>query len=463
MRGEAMRNNRVGRGYAATGAAILTLLNGCRSSPREDLSEKRELREKSSESLQSSAVPPPSFAFELPRGTSFGSATIAVSQEVRIKDGASVLGRTAGSFGTLASVGCRVQESDAPCFAVELDRGATTGSIRSIGSVALEKGALVGGDVTTEGLVRVIDDARVDGTTASGSTQLGPIQRLAWVSEPPVQRFGDVRVERGETRSLAPASYGHVRVNGGTLELTAGTYSFRSLGTRRDGTLRIVHNGQAVIAYVDEELQQSGAINDGGDPSHFLLAFSGEGAVQFRSPLRATVVAPLAPVVLGELSADEHQGTVLARDASVGARTTLRQVLFAHWGLLLQPRPVLECISQFTDDAFNAVFGYENELDIPLTIPRGPRNRLEPNGDGVLPESFAPGRMVGVFTTTLPATGVGYRLGSNLALAQRTSLPRCTGAEYQNLPPRVPSGIVDPDRPGPWDPRALERLRTGVP
>jgi len=271
-------------------------------------------------------------------------------------------------------------------------------------------------------------------------------------------------VERGQTRNLAPASYRHVRVKGGTLELTAGTYFFRSLRIERDGTLRIVHNGQAVIAYVDDELEQSGATDDGGNASHLLLAFSGRCRVRFRGPLRATVVAPHAGVVLKKLpTTQEHQGTVIARTASLGPKTTLRHVLFAHWGLFFQPRPVLECVSAFTADAFAAIIGYDNELDIPLDVPHGPLNRLEPNGDGVPPEVFAPGRNIGVFTTTLPVTGVGYRLGPNLAAATRASLPRCTGAEYQNLPGRVPPGIVDPDRPGPWDPRALERLRTGRP
>jgi hypothetical protein len=431
---EPMRNKRIGVGYVASLAAILTLLTGCRSSL---------------------PAGPQEFAFELPRGTSFGNATIVVSRKLEADEGTSVLGRTSGSFGALACAGAR-------CSETELERGSTTGSIRSLGSVELEDASRVAGDVTTEGRVRVDDDAHVDGTTVSGSNQLRPTQRLTWVSELPSLRFQDVRVERGQTRNLAPASYGHVDVDGGTLELTAGTYSFRSLEIEKDGTLRVVHNGQAVVAYVDEELEQSGAIDDGGDASHLLLAFSGRDKVRFRGPLRATVVAPLAGVVLERLrTTQEHQGTVIARTASLGRRTTLRHVLFAHWGLLLQPRPVLECVSAFTDDAFNAIFGYDNELDIPLTVPRGPHNRLEPNGDGVPPELFAPGRKIGVFTTTLPIAGVGYRLGGTLAPAARASLPRCTGAEYQNLPGRVPPGIVDPDRPGQWDPLALERLRTG--
>jgi hypothetical protein len=429
---------RIGSGHVAALVAILTLLNGCGASLHK-------------------TGPPPRFAFELPRGTSFGNATIVVSRKVEAEHGASVLGRTTGSFGTLACAGAR-------CSETELGRGSTTGSIRSLGSVELEDASHVAGDVTTEGRVRVENSAHVDGTTTSPSSLLRPTQSLAWVSELPSQQFGDVRVEGGQTRSLPPASYGSVRVEAGILELTAGTYSFRSLEIEHGGTLRVLHGGQAVVAYIDDELEQSGAIDDAGDASHLLLAFSGRDKVRFRGPLRATLVAPQAEVALGELrTAEEHQGTAIARSVSLGERTTLRHVLFAHWGLLLQPRPVLECVSAFTDDAFNALFGYDNDLDIPLNVPRGPHNRLEPNGDGVPPELFAPGRSIGVFTTTLPVAGVGYRLGTNLAPAARASLPRCTGAEYQNLPGRVPPGIVDPDRPGPWDPLALERLRTGKP
>ncbi len=138
------------------------------------------------------------------------------------------------------------------------------------------------------------------------------------------------------------------------------------------------------MAYVGHELEQNGTIDDAGDPSHLLFAFSGDDKVRFRGPLRATVVAPRAGVELEELRATaEHQGAVIARAASLGERTTLRHVLFAHWGLLLQPRPVLECVSAFTTTAFNALFGYDNQLDIPLSVPHGPHNQVEPSGDGV--------------------------------------------------------------------------------
>ena len=104
----------------------------------------------------------PEFAFELPRGTSFGNTAIAVSQKIEIEAGAFVLGRTAGSFGALACAGARCSETG-------LERGATTGSIRSLGRVELEDASRVAGDVTTEGRVRVEHDAHIDGTTTPAS------------------------------------------------------------------------------------------------------------------------------------------------------------------------------------------------------------------------------------------------------------------------------------------------------
>lgn len=418
--------------HLATLAATLTLLTGC-----------------------ASTLPagPPQFSFELPRGSSFGTTAIIVSKEAEAEDGASVLGRTPGSFGAITCAGDRCEET-------ELERRSTAGAIRSSGSVELERGAHVAGDVATEGRVHVARDARIDGTTTSNSTQLRPPQVLSWTSELPPPGLENVRIDGGQTRALAPASYGKVDVEHGTLELTAGTYSFRSLEIERGSTLRILHKGQAVIVYVGHELEHDGLTDDGGDSTHLLFAVSGRHDVEFEGPLRATVVAPRAAIELEELrGSDEHRGMVIGRKASLGEGTTLRHVLFAHWGLFFQPRPVLECVSEFTATAFAAILGYDNELDIPLGVPHGPRNRLEPSGDGIPPEVFAPGRNIGVFTTTLPASGVGYRLGSNVAAATRASLPRCTDKEYRNLPGRVPPGIVDPARPGPWDPNALARSK----
>src|SRR4051794_29550697 len=70
----------------------------------------------------------PAFAFELPRGSSFGNTTIAVSRKVEAEHDAQVLGRTAGTFGALTCAGTR-------CSETELEHGAMTGSIRSLGSV----------------------------------------------------------------------------------------------------------------------------------------------------------------------------------------------------------------------------------------------------------------------------------------------------------------------------------------
>ena len=185
------------------------------------------------------------------------------------------------------------------------------------------------------------------------------------------------------------------------------------------------------MAYVDHDLKQKGTIDDAGDPSHLLFAFSGDDKVRFRGPLRATVVAPRAGVELEELRGTaKHQGTVIARAASLGERTTLQHVLFAHWGLLLQPRPVLECVSAFTATAFNALFGYDNQLDIPLSVSHGPHNQVEPSGDGVPPELFTPGRRIGVFTTTLSVAGTGYRLGPHW---HRRRARRCRDAPAPSI------------------------------
>ena len=143
--------------------------------------------------------------------------------------------------------------------------------------------------------------------------RLRPAQHLTWVAELPSQRFGDVRVEPGQTRKLPPAGYGSVHVEGGTLELSAGTYSFRSLEIERDGTLRIVHGGQAVVVYVTTSSNSAVRPTTRGDASHLIFAFSGDHGA-FPQPASCDVVAPLARS-RARTATDRrrHQGTVIAR------------------------------------------------------------------------------------------------------------------------------------------------------
>jgi hypothetical protein len=69
--------------------------------------------------------------------------------------------------------------------------------------------------------------------------------------------------------------------------------------------------------------------------------------------------------------------------------------------------PILECVQDNGDGTLTAFFGYENENNVPFSIPVGSHNRFfpSPKNQGQ-PTDFLPGTQAGVFTVTFPDTSV---------------------------------------------------------
>jgi hypothetical protein len=92
--------------------------------------------------------------------------------------------------------------------------------------------------------------------------------------------------------------------------------------------------------------------------------------------------------------------------------------------------PTLQCVADRGDGTLRAYLGYDSKNLVTVSIPYGPKNRLQLDRDGVRPTSFGPGPHIGAFGLTFtPAEKVVWKLHSasgrpNL-LTVGSDAPRC--------------------------------------
>lgn len=387
-------------------------------------------------------------SLSLPNGTRLHDLAVTASSSLRLGPEASVVTASSG-FAPIASSGDDV---------TELGPAASAGNVWSKASLVLRPRAQVNGFATTAATVDMGPNAVIAGPVVTGAV-LTPVQPFSWKVDFETSN-ANITVKVREETALAPGAYGDVDVKpSGTLRLASGTYHVRAL--RLAPGARVVAETQAdpTLFYADTELDLKGAVESEGD--RFFIAYLGSGTARLHGPFSGTIVAPHGGLTLGP--GEHYTGSFFGRTIDVGPRAVVTFKPFAAWEFIFPPRPVLECVSEFNTRAYNALFGYDNPLDIEVTIPVGARNRLEPTDAGTPPTVFLPGRVRGVFTTQLSEAGTSYHLGSETAQATRATLPRCTGAEYVNVPRTVPPEVLCVESPSPLDPVALERLRTGRP
>ena len=111
-----------------------------------------------------------------------------------------------------------------------------TGNLTAVGKVKIDKDHTIAGDVTAGGKIDLKGNAVVTGTVNENTSVA--------VEALPVLSFsagGDkVTVKKNQSQSLAPGSYGKVKVEkGGTLELSSGNYFFKELDLKDNTTLSI--------------------------------------------------------------------------------------------------------------------------------------------------------------------------------------------------------------------------------
>jgi len=110
-----------------------------------------------------------------------------------------------------------------------------------------------------------------------------------------------VTVSGGQTRTLAPGSYGSVTVfSGGRLNLTSGVYRFASLDLEPQAILGLAQASGPIQIQVQSSLIWRGTETlTSGSIAGFTLAYFGTAIAPFEQPFTGVLVAPNAQATLG--------------------------------------------------------------------------------------------------------------------------------------------------------------------
>jgi hypothetical protein len=145
------------------------------------------------------------------------------------------------------------------------------------------------------------------------------------------------------------------------------------------------------------------------------------------------------------------RGSFFAESIEVGPQATVTREPFAAWSFLFPPLPLVACVARFDAQHANALWSYENPLDVAVTVPQGEQNNLSIGGQPPV-TVFEPGRHEGVGWTFFAGGQVAWTVAGTAAKADALTSKRCA---FGDLPPPGP-GPTSPDeigesagRPGP--------------
>jgi hypothetical protein len=186
----------------------------------------------------------------------------------------------------------------------------SVGNVWSAGAVELGHRASVHGFVRSAADVEVQRGAVISGALEQNTdVPFRVIERPA--AFPSVARE-DVTVRRSVDRSLSPGGYDDVSVRaGGILRLSAGSYFFNELDLANGSEVVLENADQPVYIYVRSRLSYAGKLTEraeGERAGNLWIGYLGERGVELHTPLRGTLVAPRARVVLHPLPGDKPDG-----------------------------------------------------------------------------------------------------------------------------------------------------------
>jgi hypothetical protein len=260
---------------------------------------------------------PIEFDLVFPVGYGLARVGVGASERLRIGSQAHVLG-TDGTPGVASSVGASP---------TTLEERASVGVLFNGGDVRVEEKA-VANKIVSGGRVRLEKAASVGAVTEHAT--LSPFARRTIRVPVPASDGGNVEVERGTSRMLAPAKFGRVHVErGGVLTVQGGTYLADSFEIEDGAELRLDTSDGSVSVYVRNDAELDGTVT--GDGSRFLLGYLGDRDLRLTSRFQGTALAPHGAVRLarGEgspASSSPIRGTFYGKELSVEPGVTVREV-----------------------------------------------------------------------------------------------------------------------------------------
>jgi hypothetical protein len=304
---------------------------------------------------------------------------------------------------------------------VTVGANAQVTDISSIGPVVLNDGATVEGDVVTAATVTLQPGATVTGDVQENASLSAEIVVSRTIEFPGGE---DVRLQGGgRSERLAPGDYGHAELKANSqLTLSAGEYTFSSLTVDPRATLRIDSSEGAVLVFVRGTFDFKGSFHHPGSPADVFFGLFQHGTISIKSPISATIVAPNATLGFNPDHREQFTGSFFGRSVHLGPRVTISGVSFAHWGALVLPTGALECVVQFGEGSYSALFSYENPFELAVTPPRT-ENRFDPAQVREPPSAFEPGS--GFFWVPFDGGTFAWILGQSRIEASSES-PRCS-------------------------------------
>jgi hypothetical protein len=262
------------------------------------------------------------FSVPVPTGTNLKDFALLGSDFVRLNDRAKLV-TPSGGFAPLASTGTTT---------TQIGNDAASGSITSIAAVLLKDRARVNGSVTTSQTVTLQTGATITGTRTEHATITLDSKKISVVFPGTTQ--GNVTIFSGQTRTLSPGAYAALNVSsGGTLNLSAGSYTFESVLVESTGRVLVNDNAGPLMAFSHTGLTFRGSIQTTRGASlqpDVLLGVAGTTTVVIESAFTASLMAPAAPVSVATVTAG-HTGSFFGKSVDIAAGTTVRFSPFRFW------------------------------------------------------------------------------------------------------------------------------------
>jgi len=237
-----------------------------------------------------------------------------------------------------------------------------TGNLNALKDIKIEDKNTVNGNVTGGGKLEIKSGATVNGT-AIGNAAVGTIPL-------PVVSFSaggaDIKLDKNETRSIDPGSYGKVDAkNGATLILRSGQYFFVKMDLKNDASLAVdATEGEVTINVVEEVKFHKGARVDitpfGETGSRYLTLKQAENKdISFSDGARfwGSIIAPLAKVKLEKNA--EFRGSIVSDEIEVKENATLK----SHSASLSLTKPLASQTEPNSES--------KTEVDATFSIPSG--------------------------------------------------------------------------------------------
>jgi hypothetical protein len=237
-----------------------------------------------------------------------------VSGNLLVGDRSKVLTPT-GEFASIGNAGPSL---------TQLGISTETGSIVSVGSVALLAKAHVHGNLSTGGTLNKNGSAIVDGSTLQHqSIATRHVVRKASFTATSTS----IWVPIGQTLStpIAPQYYTSLRLDiNAQATLVAGDYYFGSFVIENGAKLAIDDSKGAVSVYVGDAFTHEGTIvRVGGGFPRWLVSYLGVGTAFVQSNFLGTIFAPNGGINVDVLGSGQHQGSFIGKQVVVGPDETI--------------------------------------------------------------------------------------------------------------------------------------------